>query len=507
MRTIVYFAALLLLLRPACAQTPPVSAPDQSLQIRVQALELLQQRDFTKLNAVAQDYRSKGAITAAGVPKLSLFFTAFDSIPLGEPLNARKWPAVFDVFENWQKDKPSLTSAIALARLHLRYAWQLHGPNTPAAPEAQKAFEEHVQLAHAVLEASQPYSGPDADWQWAATLVIQAGLENAVAPDLPMTIARQPRDDKDEQSAETAIKVQAGMLFEQGKFHGLNLLAEFDRTHDVKTPAGLDRLNYFYRGLQEYVDLQTPSLTDKPNEEAWKPLFDRAQAWVDKEPSPAAIIFMAKLRVAYAWAWRGTGYASTIPPANIKPFFKNMKIAYDFLIQHKAQASVDPEWYGEIVGLARAGVAVSEKETSVLMTEGLTRHRYYYPLYADLAESMSPKWGGSWEAVESFATFAAQNTKDKLGMIMYARVYQRLNCYCEEMTGNKRDWRKMKQGLQDIMTRYPVNWNYNRYASYACQAQDKKTAREALGMIVAPRVAAWGDDGRLYPLCKSWAAS
>jgi hypothetical protein len=506
MRAIVYFAAILLFLRPAFAQSPPVSALDETVQIRVQVLDLLQQHNFNQLNSVALGYRTTGALTATGIPKLGLLYAAFDKIPLGEPLNARKWPAVFDLFEAWQKNNPSITAAIVLARLHLRYAWQVHGPDTPTA-DGQKAFIEHLQATRAVLEANKPYSGTDPDWQWVMALLIQAEGPNAIAPDAPLTIARQPIDESDEESAEFSIKSQARFLFEQSNFHGLNLLAEFDRTHDAKTPAGLDRLNYFYRGLEEYAGLQTPSLTDKPNEEAWKTMFARTQAWIDKDPSPAAIVAMAKLRVAYAWAWRGDGYASTIPPANIKPFHNNLKIAYDFLLQHKAQASVDPEWYAEIVTLAGAGVRINDKEVSALVTEGLTRYRYYYPLYAALAQNITPWWGGSWEAVEAFATFAAQNTKDKLGMGMYARVYQRLNCYCEQMTGNERDWRKMKQGLQDIATRYPVNWNYNRYAAYACQAQDKKAAREALAKMSGPRASAWGNDDRLYPLCKSWTSS
>ncbi len=254
------------------------------------------------------------------------------------------------------------------------------------------------------------------------------------------------------------------------------------------------------------MDLQTPSLTSKPNETAWKQMLDRAQAWIDQAPSPAAYVAMAGLRTAYAWAWRGNGYASTIPPENFKPFRANLKIAHDVLSKSKAQASQDPEWYVRMVVLIRAG-AVSNKEAQTLLTEGFKLYPTYYPLYAAMAENLTPQWGGSWQAVERFATYAAKITQGQLGLEMYARIYQRVDCFCEAMTGNKRDWPKMKQGFKDIVARFPVNWNYNRGAYYACQAQDRQAAREALAKITAPRADAWGGDSRLLPLCRSWAAS
>jgi hypothetical protein len=491
-------ALLMLLLSPALAQ----ALSDEDAAIHNQALALLHKRDFAGLNTLAQDYRITDAKTAAGVPKLALFYSAFDAIAL----DGAAGPALLNSFETWQKTNPSRTSVIALARLQVRYAWQLHGPKTPAPPDAQKKFAEHLQAAQQLLEANKPYGGTDPHWLWVMALVIQAEQPGALAPSEPLTIGQVTIDDSDEQSAEASIKFQARLLFEKSNFKGLNTLAEFDRTHDARAPSGLNRLNYFYRGLEEYADLQTPSLTSKPNEMAWKQILDRAQAWIDQAPSPAAYVAMAALRTSYAWAWRGNGYASTIPPENIEPFHANLKIAHDVLSKSKAQASQDPEWYVCMIVLIRAG-AVPDKEAQTLLTEGFKRYPAYYPLYAAMAENLTPQWGGSWQAVESFATYAAKITQAQLGMEMYARIYQRVDCHCEAMTGNKRDWPKMKQGFKDIVARFPVNWNYNRAAYYACQAQDRPAAREALAKITAPRADAWGGDSRLLPLCRNWAAS
>jgi hypothetical protein len=494
----VILAVLMLLLSPALAQ----ALSDEDAGIHNQALALLYRRDFAGMNTLAQDYRATDAKTAAGVPKLALFYSAFDAIAL----DGAGGPALLTSFETWQKTVPSRTSVIALARLHVRYAWQLHGPKTPALPDAQKEFANHLQAAHQLLEANKPYGGTDPHWLWVMALVLQAEQPGALAPSEPLTMGQMTTDDSDEGSAEASIKLQAGLLFAKSNFKGLNSLAEFDRTHDARTPAGLTRLNYFYRGLDEYATEETPSLTGKPNETAWKQILDRAQAWIDQAPSPAAYVAMAELRTSYAWAWRGNGYASTIPRENIKPFNANLKIAHDVLWKSKEQSSQDPEWYVRMMVLIRAD-AVPDNEAQALLTEGFKRYPAYYPLYAAMAESLTPQWGGSWQAVEKFAIFATKITPGQLGMEMYARIYQRVECFCEAMAGNKRDWPKMKQGLKNIAVRFPVNWNYNRAAYYACQAQDRAVAREALAKIAAPRADAWGGDSRLLPLCRSWAAS
>src|SRR3954465_14505758 len=117
-------ALLMLLLLPTFAQ----ALSDEDAEIHNRALALLYKRDFAGLNTLAQDYRIPDAKTAAGVPKLALFYSAFDAIAL----DGAGGPALLDSFETWQKTNPSRTSVIALARLQLRYAWQLHGPKTPA---------------------------------------------------------------------------------------------------------------------------------------------------------------------------------------------------------------------------------------------------------------------------------------------------------------------------------------------------------------------------------------
>jgi hypothetical protein len=45
------------------------------------------------------------------------------------------------------------------------------------------------------------------------------------------------------------------------------------------------------------------------------------------------------------------------------------------------------------------------------------------------------------------------------------------------------DWKKMKAGFDDIVKRYPDDWNYNHYAWFACVARDAATTKQAFEKV------------------------
>lgn len=333
---------------------------------------------------------------------------------------------------------------------------------------------------------------------------LDAPVISELAPSRPGTL---PDDPFDELSAIARGQIQARLLLEKKDFQGLNALAAQLRTGDARTPSGLNKLAIFYYGLLEYAGYQTvtPGKPPEtiPNEQKWQSMFDLFQEWIDQAPSPAAYIGMAKLRTEYAFKWRGPGYANTVDPSHLPKFHENLQIAFELLVQHP-EAQIDPEWFVEMATFARNGL-LSPNDAKLLYAEATEKHRLYFPVYTAIAESLHPRWGGSWAAVEDFANLAVEQTRDKEGLSVYSRIYQILNCLCDEMVGNKRDWVKMKQGFEDILSRYPVQWNLNRYAFYACTVHDKETTRALIGKITQPRADAWGGDARLYFSCKTWA--
>ena len=59
--------------------------------------------------------------------------------------------------------------------------------------------------------------------------------------------------------------------------------------------------------------------------------------------------------------------------------------------------------------------------------------------------------------------------------------------------------------MDDLVARYPDQWNYNRYARFACRAGDRDTAQAVLAKIAYPLPGAWYDEPDRYARCRSWA--
>lgn len=499
MRAVWICAMVLALATPVAAQTP------EDGQIKAQSALLLGHRDFPHLNALAAQYRASGARTADGLSKLTLFYAGMEALPMGDTQREELWPAIFSIGENWVKQAPSPAASIALARMHLRYGWEERGANGDPTPEKMAAFREHLRLARQILENSKAVASVDPNW--AATLQEIARAEHPVPVPvssvvaLPMTIAPPASHPMIEENARVAIEIKARVAFEHDDYAALNAQALQYRISGAKTPAGIDQLLHFYKGILDYADLQTPSLGGRPNEHQWQLMLTKADRWLKIAPSPAAVIAAAELRENYGWAWRGTGFVPDVRPQDWKPFRINLALAHKMLESHK-DASIDPEWYAEMARLAMAEEWPAEK-SAALYKEAFARYPDYYPTYSIVAGGLTPKWGGSAEAVEQFADFAVATTRAKEGRSFFARIYQSIQCGCEnEVTP---DWGKLKPAMDDLVARYPDQWNYHRYAYFACRAGDRATARAVMAKIAYPLPGAWYDEPDQYERCKGWA--
>ncbi len=93
---------------------------------------------------------------------------------------------------------------------------------------------------------------------------------------------------------------------------------------------------------------------------------------------------------------------------------------------------------------------------------------------------------------------------------MCARIYWSAtqgDFQCDLFSESLARWPRMKSGFDDIVARYPDDWNLNNYAKFACIAHDKQTTRALLKRIgdnVVPE--AWSP-AELFQTCKDWAAS
>jgi len=288
-----------------------------------------------------------------------------------------------------------------------------------------------------------------------------------------------------------AIVDQVSDLFMASDFEGLEALAEEFRDTKARTASGVWKLGWFYRafgmiptGRQVYADAD------------WLELMDRSALWQRAYPeSPTPYIARAIILMRYGQSFRGGGRANTVPEENWKPFFEYTARAESFLVRHKQVAKSDPHWYAAMADAFRRLNAPRDK-FQTLIDEGLAQFPDYYEIYFSAAYYYLPQWHGDAELLEQFVVNAVERTRDFEGVGMYARIYWAvgpLRTMPPLFMNYPASWERMKQGIHDVLARYPDAWNLNHFTHYACVAGDWSEAKKLMAQMTAPPLkSAWG---------------
>jgi len=309
------------------------------------------------------------------------------------------------------------------------------------------------------------------------------------------------------------IKQQSRDYFKSNNFKELEALADRLRSRSERTPSGVWKLTFFYTGMRppapRGIDQEGENYWKTMAENFWKGKEDKYRLWKQAYPESAtANIFYAQLLVQKAWFYRGKGYAHTVSQEQWIKFFQNLNLALDHLNKIKALSSHDPAWYDIMLAVAR-GLGWDGREYSALLDEALEMHPYYYPIYFEAVYNLAPRWNGSLKSMDDFARRAVELTRDKEGTGMYARVYWYVSqsLYSEELFSKSLvSWPVMSQGIDDVLARYPDQWNINNFAYFACLARDRNKTNELILRIEGEEnKKVWGK-GDFYSQCKSWSS-
>jgi hypothetical protein len=286
------------------------------------------------------------------------------------------------------------------------------------------------------------------------------------------------------------IASQASALLKNERFEELDALADTYRSTQARTSSGLWKLGFFYSGLSEMF----PRHRQSP--EIWALLGQSTEHWIERRPrSPAARLVYATILINQAWGIRGTGYANTVEQQQWKPFFAKVEEARAYLEGVKTIASADPYWYRAMLEIATMQ-EWPDARFSALLAEALDRHPLYYDIYFEATNRKLPKWGGSAEEVEAFAREAVRRTHATEGAGLYARIYWSASgseLGDELFKRSHVDWAEMKRGIDDVLAKYPDEWNLNHFAKLACLAGDYPKAAELIDRIEGDALpSAWG---------------
>jgi hypothetical protein len=300
-----------------------------------------------------------------------------------------------------------------------------------------------------------------------------------------------------------AIDERVAFLLSSKDYKELENLAQEYRVNKSRTPSGTWKLTHFYYGIND-----RSANSDMEDENYWKAIKLRTEAWIKEYPnSPTPYIVHGIVMKRYAWKFRGGGFANTVPKEAWQPFREHLTNAKAFLEKHKKIASIDPHWY-EVMADIATGLNMDRSEFQKIVDEGLKKEPLYYQLYFTAVDYFAPKWHGNAEDIEQFANSAVARTKDQEGLGMYARIYWSASQYqySERLfIDSNVVWDKMKKGIDDVLKRYPDQWNINNFALFACLARDKQKAKELLDLVKEPPILkVWKSEYR-YLRYKSWA--
>ncbi len=186
---------------------------------------------------------------------------------------------------------------------------------------------------------------------------------------------------------DTAVREAARALLLKGDLRGFDALATTFRHSRERTASGSWKLGLAYQSASHSLYV--------PRDPHWEKLQQAAGEWLAENPdSPAAVIVVAQILRAHAWAWRGEGGDRQVPAENAQRFRQLLEEACRVLDAHADVKSQDPEWDALRITIAREQGA----DTSQILHmagEALDRESYYYPLHNAVTRALLPRWGAA----------------------------------------------------------------------------------------------------------------
>jgi hypothetical protein len=307
--------------------------------------------------------------------------------------------------------------------------------------------------------------------------------------------------------AEDATEEAAARAFWWGDFEALEASYLRARADTVRKADGELPLARFRGGIARVV-----RRGDEANGAYYAQLQAQTHRWtVDHPQSALAHLLYARALYARGWHIRGETYASRVLPQAWADFEKYLGMAADHLAAHSGIVMADSTANVYLLMIGR-GLGWSGERLWAVAADGLQKAPDDDALYDELLTAALPKWGGSVQAIDAVVAEAVRRTQSQRGLEMYARLYGAVDGQIDGplFTSTKADWPRMRQGFRDMLSRRTsMDWT-NRFAYFACLAQDKASAVELLDKVGSTPVTRYwgGSNGRqTFEVCTRWARS
>lgn len=305
------------------------------------------------------------------------------------------------------------------------------------------------------------------------------------------------------------IMSQVTKRFAEGDFESLEEMASDFQSNQSRTASGLWKLTSFYRAVDRYADkqwLKQAKAVPRKNEVTVG--HEDLLAWIDAYPdSPTANI--AGAIFAYRSTLNNRRYhRSNLPKATAERALTFAAgVGLEALEATAEISSMDPHWHLMVRQFASMPLPDALDADKVL-AKGRPMLSGYYQYYLNEVTAMAPVWLKDSKELDIYTEEVVNLTKKSDQRGMYARMHwvasgasRRSDYFRSDLV----NWEKMKVAMDDVLRLYPDQWNINNFARFACEAKDKKKARELLRMIEKPSIVAWRSP-RAHRDCLKWVS-
>ena len=286
------------------------------------------------------------------------------------------------------------------------------------------------------------------------------------------------------------------------QFDGLLQDADRFQRSQERFPDGRWKLAVFYRGLRDGF------LKGGIQESDWTRYQSKLLALTNRYPkSSNAWLMLAAMYDGHAWAVRGGGYANTVSEEGNARFHALLEQSREVLERHKAVTSGNPQWYALRINIG-GSAGDDPAKLDAVFSEALRKSPNYQQTWFSRLHFLTPKWGGTTETMVAFITRAARFPSPTDGTGLTARLlwFAEGDGYPVLVEQPGIDWAVVKKSYDDVLDRFPVDFNAQHFAVEACFGKFDKT--EATRLVARVKTVPTEEDNSrealLYRTCVAW---
>lgn len=298
------------------------------------------------------------------------------------------------------------------------------------------------------------------------SFIILAGTVLLALPSLATAESRLSREEAERRASDSEVQ----QLYFASDVGGLERLANEWRSTLARTSSGAVKLAIFY---DVFYGFEVPAtLSSYPDGSNWR-LVKKWAADFPQSPTPHIILALMNI----AQSQKGDVW-SPVKESTTERIFDFLEAAKEELDNAALLTVKDPHWFVAQALLQRL-MKASDEDVLLTHAEVLRSFPTYEPAHQQVFTLLRERWYPNSKLIHGFANTILDQIKGDEGQVQYARLFDTVaqespveTLEVEELL----NWKNAKAGFEQIIKRYPTEWNKQRLALYACVEHDRATA-------------------------------